>query len=446
MNGTAAHAIVLECRADAFAVPSDALQTRWALRYDDNRLPARAAIVVTAAASEASRALAAELAEHLRSFIGSLCPDLTPSPSAGSCLDANPPSFLEEPLVRPLLVVVSDGITPFPPRAVLQSWLDRGARFAVVPVLPLTAQTRTWELLKDSVPELNALFFSKTTSECVEPITTIAGLGSDDRRIFISYRRTDTHDIAEQLFERLTKSRFEVFLDRFSVPPGVDFQQSLTDELSRKSMVLILESPRILDSTWVEHELNFAKQHELGRLAVALPGGQRVATLEDEYRIAVAPHELVRAHAAAEAGPVRRDDRLSGATIERIVDRVLIEHSTALARRRWTILESLMRALERAAPCDTRLDNDGALCVRKGAMAYRLWAAPRPPDVDEFRSAHRSMSANVGGSGSFIAATGFRSAARSDRQAWLAERSGVGVFGVGDLQRVVDSISKEASL
>ena len=82
------------------------------------------------------------------------------------------------------------------------------------------------------------------------------------RRAFISYRRTDCCAIAIQLFEELSKKGYEVFLDTASVPPGVNFQNSLWCRMSNVDLLIFLDSPNALDSDWVYQEL--ARAHDLG--------------------------------------------------------------------------------------------------------------------------------------------------------------------------------------
>jgi hypothetical protein len=79
-------------------------------------------------------------------------------------------------------------------------------------------------------------------------ILAACGIGSSSPRIFISYVRCDTTPIADQLFDALHREGFEVFLDRFSIEPGADFQVRLTEELSHMGFILVLESRNILSS------------------------------------------------------------------------------------------------------------------------------------------------------------------------------------------------------
>ena len=54
--------------------------------------------------------------------------------------------------------------------------------------------------------------------------------------------------IRDTISEYLTQEGFAVFVDRFSVPVGVDFQERLMQELTDRGMVLLLHSPSVRKS------------------------------------------------------------------------------------------------------------------------------------------------------------------------------------------------------
>lgn len=91
------------------------------------------------------------------------------------------------------------------------------------------------------------------------------------RKVFISYRRIDSAAIAQQLFREFTQRNFLVFLDEVSIEHGADFQAELRWWLNDTDMVLVLASPNLEASRWVQEELLFAQLHQIGTLAVAWP-------------------------------------------------------------------------------------------------------------------------------------------------------------------------------
>ena len=70
-------------------------------------------------------------------------------------------------------------------------------------------------------------------------------------RVFLSYRRSDSQDVAGRIFDRLADhlSRDGVFKDVDSIPPGVSFPEHLQQALSRCSAVLVLIGPTYLTCT-----------------------------------------------------------------------------------------------------------------------------------------------------------------------------------------------------
>ena len=89
--------------------------------------------------------------------------------------------------------------------------------------------------------------------------------------------------------------RFDVFLDRFAVEPGVDFQRRLDEDLGDKAFVLLLESPELRQSRWVRHEILYAHSRRIEILALTLPGtasSELVPTIDDAFRLRLDPSDL----------------------------------------------------------------------------------------------------------------------------------------------------------
>ncbi len=75
------------------------------------------------------------------------------------------------------------------------------------------------------------------------------------RKVFISYRRKDSRNIANKLREALVLRGYEVFLDVVNMPSGYDFQQKLMEQLNDADIVLFLHSENIDQSEWIEKEI-----------------------------------------------------------------------------------------------------------------------------------------------------------------------------------------------
>jgi hypothetical protein len=72
------------------------------------------------------------------------------------------------------------------------------------------------------------------------------GLVRKSRRLFISYKRSETQGVAIQLYEALDHGGFGVFLDTLSIRPGEPFQEVLWHRLADTDVIVLLDSPGFL--------------------------------------------------------------------------------------------------------------------------------------------------------------------------------------------------------
>jgi hypothetical protein len=127
----------------------------------------------------------------------------------------------------------------------------------------------------NSVPEIlypiNGIEFDdnldRVTNTCLEALNLLRR----SRRLFISYRRQESRTAAIQLYERLDRSGFDVFLDTVSMRPGDPFQEVLWHRLSDTDVVVLLDTPGFLDSRWTEEELAKASAMTIGLLQLVWP-------------------------------------------------------------------------------------------------------------------------------------------------------------------------------
>lgn len=205
-------------------------------------------------------------------------------------------------------------------------------------------------------------------------ILQLGGLLSAKPRIFISYVRAETQALADQIHDHLGRKGFEVFLDRFSVKPGIDFQIKLIEELSRMGSVLLLESPGILKSHWVRHEINFAKSHRLGLMSLGLPGGTHVSGIDPVARIAVLPKQLTKLR------------RLSNKHLEHVLLQIQVLHADAERRRIAYLRDSLSDALLLNGFTRQGFGKNGVVLAQHPISfnQYAFAVSHLPPLVDDF--------------------------------------------------------------
>jgi hypothetical protein len=253
--------------------------------------------------------------------------------------------------------------------------MARGVR--VLPVLRPGSSVS--ELVPDDCRIINAVRWQDAGGEAARTILDALGIIEHERKVFVSYRRREGDWIANQLWDGLSRLRFDVFLDRFSIPPGENFQAMLDTELVDKAFVVIIESPTATKSAWVEHEVTYALAHHMGVLALTLPNvheRDRFPVVDDAFRVELA------------AGDLRGGRRFTirSRTLRGVLTRIQREHAKLLRRRRAMLLGSTREFASRAG-WTTKEVADWALLIRRdGEADSLLQVTPRSPrPIDLFR-------------------------------------------------------------
>src|ERR1700739_2652538 len=313
-----------------------------------------------------------------------------------------------------LLIVVGDGNTDTLRNDRLLQWgemilpvLKRGSSFKL-PVPFKLSHVAFWE---NDIDEIIPVIFSKL------------GISDEDSRIFISYRRTDTEELAEQLFDALNHNGFEVFLDRFSIEPGINFQDRLYQELADKAMVVCLESPNYLLSQWVQFEIAFARQYRLGIYALNIGGAPRTRSIDDEYR------ELVD-HSSF----VTNSGRLLQNELDSIISKIKERHSLALYWKKYYMMENVYASLKAKGQAPI-IDANGFIHVITN-REYKIWATPRPPRINDYHYTDILNSKE----NRIIYGPKFIERKREVLNTWLSQKAIVNFYNEGQIMEMVGSI------
>ena len=192
----------------------------------------------------------------------------------------------DDPGARNVLVVMANagGASPDLQTAV-DDWLAQPG-FEVLGVVPSGIDADL--ALPSSMRRINALQWDNDPREVVPQIIDAVLLDAEDRRIFVSYARSDGADTAERIFDLLSAARFDVFLDRFKLPPGQDFVERIEDEIVDKSMVVVVETAAAARSEWVRHEVTVAVKRGLGIAAVNLGDDPVIPGIAEGFRLRAA--------------------------------------------------------------------------------------------------------------------------------------------------------------
>lgn len=100
------------------------------------------------------------------------------------------------------------------------------------------------------------------------------GLLETNRKIFISYKRSDCMAFAHQLHDSLIAAHYKPFLDSYSIEYGVDFQEYLRHELSDSAVFIFLNTPNYEMSQFTMEELNMCNKLQMGILEIKVPGSR----------------------------------------------------------------------------------------------------------------------------------------------------------------------------
>lgn len=141
-------------------------------------------------------------------------------------------------------------------------------------ILPIVEDNSRFNSLTPEILHTINGFELKTTSN-IEPLVGNILEGLEllrlSRRLFISYRRCESRNVAVQLYERLEESGFDVFLDTHSIKAGNVFQDELWHRMADTDVVVLLDTPNFLGSEWTQEELAKASAMSIGILQLVWP-------------------------------------------------------------------------------------------------------------------------------------------------------------------------------
>lgn len=99
---------------------------------------------------------------------------------------------------------------------------------------------------------------AKSTVLLCEAILAKLGLIKNTRKIFISYKRKETSNLAEKIQKILLSEGYSVFLDKSSIDVGADFMQEIRYSIVESDVFLLLNSNSYFDSIYTKKEFHAA--------------------------------------------------------------------------------------------------------------------------------------------------------------------------------------------
>ncbi|MEJ2251104.1 MAG: toll/interleukin-1 receptor domain-containing protein [Candidatus Lokiarchaeota archaeon] len=204
--------------------------------------------------------------------------------------------------------------------------------FYIIPIIK--EGDNFYDIIPPKLQLINAFKWKDNSSknELILKVLENLGLSEKDRKVFISYRRSDGFGMANQLFDILTKQGFDVFLDKYNVDLGKDMQKEIYKSIEDKAFLLVLESPKAYESEWISKEIHYALRSHMAVLIIKwyntiIP----IEDTEELFRIEIKEDELY-----FDKYSLLKDDK-----IQDLIYKIESEHSYGLLRRRNILIKSI---------------------------------------------------------------------------------------------------------
>ena len=114
------------------------------------------------------------------------------------------------------------------------------------------------------------VFYEQTAAELEDIVNRVGALlglwlRGGTKKIFISYRAVDAETIAMQLQAHLIKLGFRAWVDKApdqydqpNIKIGEDVQQQIRHHIEASNLVLLLDTPSVLESQWIREEVTLS--------------------------------------------------------------------------------------------------------------------------------------------------------------------------------------------
>jgi TIR domain-containing protein len=331
----------------------------------------------------------------------------------------------KEPACEHILVpLIAQAPIPQGPLQEIGRWLGSTGKRSVLPALaPGLTHSHVFAAGPSQISRLQLVPWGGSAARLASLVLQRALYG-ERPGLFVSYRRQDAAVSADQIFDEMSHRGFGVFLDRFSGTSGRLFPQEIAEELADRDVVLVLETPGILQSRWTLWEIAFARTYRLGLLALHWPNAPTLRGIADRHQVAPGKNGKLT---AAELGVV-------AAFIER-------GHTLAALTRR-AFYEALVEAAASSKKGAVRPAGEGVVELVNNKKLSKGFVMPsgRPGCLADI---HRLVSASRGSSGPPRLLAGqhehHRPSAQDDLN-WLATTAGIRLSGRAEIYKQVRAL------
>lgn len=207
-----------------------------------------------------------------------------------------------------------------------------------IPVLPVVSDLAA---VAANIPQLlvpfNCMAYSDGGAQRVgTALLECVGLLPRQRRVFVSYRRSEARQAALQLFDELSSRLFDVFLDTHGIAPAEDFQAMLWHRLCDSDVLVMLDTPTYFESRWTSAEFGRALAKGISVLRVGWPDSTPSARTATASRAELLPEEV-----DVDTG------RIADEAVSRICLQLEAVRSQSHAVRNLNLVSNLRHAVEK---------------------------------------------------------------------------------------------------
>lgn len=200
--------------------------------------------------------------------------------------------------------------------------------------------------------------------EVASALLECVGLLRRQRRVFISYRRTESRAAALQLHDGLSARGFDVFLDTHGIRPGDPFQEVLWHRLCDSDVLVMLDTPTYFESRWTRYEIGRARAKEIHVLRVVWPEHQPSKFTELAETVYLAAEDLEAA-----------DGPIAASKADRVALSVEWLRSRSIASRYMSITGRFRADIQKIGARVEGIGAHRAIAVRL-LDDTRIWAYP----------------------------------------------------------------------
>jgi hypothetical protein len=164
------------------------------------------------------------------------------------------------------------------------------------------------------------------------------------RKIFISYKRSESTSVAVQLFEAFESHNFDVFLDTHSIGKGEAFQDELWHKMTDCDVIVLLNTPDFLNSHWCKEEFAEAGAKQIGIVQLVWPNHN--VKMDDTSHISY-PKQLIKENFTNDLFDDKVVSKLKPDIVEEIIQEVESVRARNLAARQDNLITEFRNIADR---------------------------------------------------------------------------------------------------